>query len=513
LSDPDPQAEALRFLADPATHGLKGPVGRIDTAGAVVFLAGDDVYKVKRAVKFPFMDLSTLQKRREACEAEIAVNRDNAPGVYLGAPPIVRTPAGLAIGGDGEVVEWVCHMRRFDETQTLDRIADRGGLSDALIDKVARAVRRAHARAPLRDGARAAAELEAYIGQNDAAFAEWPDLFSPAEARRLARESRLAFAVARPTLLKRGRDGYVRRGHGDLHLSNIALIADEPVLFDAVEFSDAIASGDVLYDLAFLIMDLEARGLRRAANRLFNRYLATEPCEALAGLSALPLFLSLRAAIRAKVEAAAADRVEGAERERTRTLARRYFDLATRFLDYAAPRLVAVGGLSGTGKTALSAVLAPRLGRSPGALWLRSDVERKAMFGVEESVRLPDEAYAPDVSREVYRRIDEKARAALAAGSAVVLDAMFAAKGDRAAASRIAAEVGVAFDGLYLTAPPETRLARVAARRADASDADVQIARRQTDDPLGERGWRPVAATGALGETVDNALARLGAAP
>ena len=186
----------------------------------------------------------------------------------------------------------------------------------------------------------------------------------------------------RPVLLKRGEAGFVRRCHGDLHLRNIVLIDGEPTLFDAVEFSDEIASGDVLYDLAFLLMDLEERGLRAAANRLFNRYLAPEPPDALTGLVALPLFLSLRAAIRAKVEAAGAERLEGEGRDAARSLARRYFDRAVQFLSYAPPRLVAIGGLSGVGKSALGGALAPEIGRAPGALWLRSDVERKAMFGV-----------------------------------------------------------------------------------------------------------------------------------
>ncbi len=170
-------------------------------------------------------------------------------------------------------------------------------------------------------------------------------------------------------------------------------------MFDAVEFSDAIASGDVLYDLAFLLMDLEERGLRPAANRLFNRYLGPEPPRAMAGLAALPLFLSLRAAIRAKVEAAGAERLEGEERGRARSLARDYFDRAAGFLLYVPPRLVAVGGLSGAGKSALAGALAPRIGRAPGALWLRSDVERKAMFGAEETEHLPDAAYSPEVSQ------------------------------------------------------------------------------------------------------------------
>ena len=138
-----PQEAVLRFLADPRTHGLSEPVARVDTAAAVVFLAGSDAYKVKRAVTFPFMDLSTLDKRRVACEAEIAVNRASAPGIYLAALPITRSGETFAIGGKGEVVEWVTHMRRFDENAMLDRVAARGDLSNEIVDKLT------HRRPPL----------------------------------------------------------------------------------------------------------------------------------------------------------------------------------------------------------------------------------------------------------------------------------------------------------------------------------------------------------------------------
>jgi aminoglycoside phosphotransferase family enzyme/predicted kinase len=509
-SEPTASQEAvLRFLADPKTHGLSEPVGRIDTAAAVVFLAGADAYKVKRPVKFPFMDLSTLEKRRNVCEAEIAVNRGSAPGVYLAAAPITRSGKAFAIGGAGEVVEWLVHMRRFDENSTLDRIAARGCLSSEMIDKLTVAIRRSHAGAPLRDAARWARALETYIEQNDAAFAERPDLFDPAAVRKLTVEARLAFAIARPILLKRGEAGFTRRCHGDLHLGNIVLIDGEPTLFDAIEFSDEVASGDVLYDLAFLIMDLEERGLRPAANQLFNRYLAPEPPEALAGLAALPLFLSVRAAIRAKVKAAGADRLEGAKRDEARALARGYFDCAADFLRYVPPRLVAVGGLSGVGKSALAAALAPRFGRAPGALWLRSDLERKAMFGVEETERLPASAYAHEVTRDVYRGLIDKARVALRSGQSAVLDATFATASEREAAAGPAAEVGVAFVGLFLEAPLATRLERVASRPADASDADAEVASRQTAEPLGEPGWAALDATGNLEETTRLALSRL----
>jgi aminoglycoside phosphotransferase family enzyme/predicted kinase len=505
----EPQEAVFRFLTDPETHKLSEPVGRVDTANAVVFLAGADVYKLKRAVKFPFMDLSTLDKRREACEAEIAVNRPLAPDIYRSALPIVRQGQTFALGGDGEIVEWAVHMRRFDENATLDHVADREGVSDAIIDKLALAVRRSHARAPLRDAAHAAHALETYIEQNRAAFAERPDLFDPPTARKVTLDSRLAFVTVRSILLKRGEAGFVRRCHGDLHLRNIVLIDGEPTLFDAVEFSDEIATGDVLYDLAFLLMDLEERGLRASANRLFNRYLAREPPDALTGLVALPLFLSLRAAIRAKVEAAGSERLEGKKRDEARALTRRYFDSAVRFLAHVPPRLVAIGGLSGVGKSALAHALAPEIGRAPGALWLRSDLERKAMFGVEETVGLPASAYSSDVTRDVYERLIDKARIALRAGQAVLLDATFATSAERSAAAGAAAEVGVAFAGLFLDAPLTTRLERIASRRADASDADTDVARRQTAEPLSEKGWAAVAASGSLSDTTALARARL----
>jgi uncharacterized protein len=509
-NDRDESQEAVfRFLTDPETHKLSEPVERVDTANAVVFLAGADVYKLKRAVKFPFMDLSTLDKRREACEAEIAVNRPLAPDIYRSALPIVRQGQTFALGGDGEIVEWAVHMRRFDENATLDNVADRKGVSDAIIDKLALAVRRSHARAPLRDAARAAHALETYIEQNRAAFAERPDLFDPPTALKLTVDSRLAFAIVRPVLIKRGEAGLVRRCHGDLHLRNIVLIDGEPTLFDAVEFSDEIATGDVLYDLAFLLMDLEERGLRASANRLFNRYLAPEPPDAVTGLVALPLFLSLRAAIRAKVEAASAERLDRQKCDETRALARRYFDCAVRFLAHVPPRLVAVGGLSGVGKSALAGALAPEIGRAPGALWLRSDLERKAMFGVEETVGLPASAYSSDVTRDVYERLIDKARIALRAGQAVLLDATFATSAERSAAAGAAAEVGVAFAGLFLDAALATRLERIASRRADASDADADVARRQTAEPLSEKGWAAVAASGSLSDTTALARARL----
>jgi aminoglycoside phosphotransferase family enzyme/predicted kinase len=502
-------SEVFAFLADPSAYGGIGPVKRIDTQGAAVFLAGDDAYKALRAIRLPFLDFSTLDKRRAACEAEIAANRDNAPGVYLGVTPIVRRGAGLAIGGEGEIVEWTTHMRRFDENATLDRVAERGALPPELMRDLAAAIRGSHERAPLGDGERATRSLATYLDQNQAAFAARPDLFAPQRAAALDRESRAAFAALRPLLIARGDAGRVRRCHGDLHLRNIALIHGEPILFDAIAFDADIATGDVLYDLAFTLMDLWRGGQRAAANRLLANYLSLGQTDELDGLAALPFFMSLRAAIRAKVEAANVAHLAGGARRAERTLARRYFVLAEAFLRPAPPRLVAIGGLSGTGKSALAAALAPEIGRPPGALTLRSDVERKRLFALTETERLPPAGYDLAATEATYARLIDKARRALVAGQGVILDAVYAKSYERRAAAELAAELAIPFIGLWLEAPLAARLERIGRRSGDASDADAGIAARQSAESLAEPGWSALEASGDLAATVTAAQRHL----
>jgi hypothetical protein len=508
-ADEESQAEIFAFLADPRAYGAAGPVKRIDTQNAVVFLAGDDAYKIRRAVRLPFLDFSTLEKRRAACEAEIEVNRDNAPQIYLDVAPITRGDDALAIGGAGVVVEWATHMRRFDENATLDKITERGELTPDIVRKLARAVRLSHERAPSRDGERATQALATYLDQNDAVFTARSDLFAADAAERLSHKSRAALDELRPLLLVRGEHAYVRRCHGDLHLRNIALIETEPVLFDAIEFDPDVATGDILYDLAFALMDLWERDLHPAANLLLSSYLTLSDESQFAGLAALPLFMSLRAAIRAKVEAANIEHLSDAEQSREREAAQRYFTFAERFLEPSPPRLVAVGGLSGTGKSTLAAALAPEIGRAPGAVLLRSDVERKHLFAVEETTRLPEEAYGEWASRETYARLARKAALALQAGQSVVIDAVHAQPREREAAARLAEELGVPFTGLWLEAPLALRLKRVRTRAADASDANARIVATQTAAPLDEAGWRALDATGDLAAAIDKARGRL----
>jgi aminoglycoside phosphotransferase family enzyme/predicted kinase len=494
----DDQSEVFALMADPATHG-GSPVRRIDTHSGVVFLAGDRAFKIKRAVRYSYLDFSTLAQRRAACEAELEINRVFAPGLYLRVIPITREKNGsLRLGGDGEVVEWAVEMRRFDEAKTLDRLADDQGIDLALADKLARMVAATHGRVPVFEGAPWIAALSRYVEQNDAAFRAQADLFDPAQTEQLGRDSRRALDQIRPLLAARGAEGMVRRGHGDLHLANVALVDGNPMLFDAVEFSPLIAAGDVLYDLAFLLMDLVERGLNAAANVVLNRYLAeTRRMSDLDAIAALPFFMSLRAAIRASVTASRAAVAAPRDREEARSSARKYFALACRLIRPAPPMLVGIGGLSGTGKSQLAAALAPELAPPPGAVVLRSDVERKALNGRREDERLPKEAYTAEKSARVYATLIEKASRIVSAGHSAIVDAVFARAQERDALRSAARARGVTFHGLFLVADLATRMARVGARQGDASDADSGVARAQEQYALGHNDWKSIDASGS----------------
>jgi uncharacterized protein len=504
MTSEDSQQPVIDFLSDPANHG-GASVKRIDTHIASVFLAGERALKIKRAVRFPFLDFSTLKARRMACEAEIAVNRAFAPSIYRRVLAITREINGyLALAGKGEPVEWAVEMRRFDESQTCDHLADAGRLNESLADALGRAVAAAHRAAPTVTNSHFTEALAEIIEQNEAELASEPSV-SLQDLRALAAAALAALERVKPLLLARERAGLVRRCHGDLHLGNIVLIDGKPVLFDSIEFDDRIATGDVLYDLAFLLMDLIERGLHRAANIAFNRYLAdTQRIHDLDALAALPLFMSTRAAIRAKVTAARL-RQPGSQAELTHG-PRDYAALAQKLLLPGKPRLVAIGGLSGTGKSLLARALAPRLHPLPGAVVLRSDVERKALLGAAETDKLPEAAYTKEATAKVYAVLAEKARRAVSAGHSVIVDAVFAKHGERAQIAKIEPD---AFEGIFLTAELETRLARVTSRSGDPSDADAIVARKQEEFDLGNIKWPNLDASGTPEETLIRAEAML----
>lgn len=516
------QASVIAFLSSAATYGV-GPtkVERIETHGALVFLAGGDVYKIKRAVAYPYMDFSTLELRHAALARELEVNQPHAPDIYLGLVPVTREGDGsLALAGRGPLVEWALHMRRFPQTDLLSSIANARGIDAPLARRLADAVCACHRSCAVHKLPDAAGAMEDVIGGLVDGLASSRDLFDPAAVERFAANCRSRLASVAGLLRRRASAGHVRRCHGDLHLSNIVQWRGEPTLFDAIEFDETLAIIDTLYDLAFLLMDLERRGQRVAANIVLNRYLwrSQDPLD-LEGLAALPLFLALRAGIRAMVTAeraelmaeAAADVGSPASTRPTKstTSAVAYFDAALAYLAPAAPCVVAVGGMSGTGKSTLAARLAPTLGAAPGALHLRSDLERKALSGIGETDRLPPESYTAESSRRVYAALMEKARMTLAAGHAVVVDAALLADDERRQIEAVAAEQRVPFAGLWLQAREDVLVSRVAARVGDASDATPDVVHKQAAWSSGPGNWIAIDAGGSAAETLNAALSAL----
>ena len=338
-------------------------------------------------------------------------------------------------------------------------------------------------------------------------MAAFPTILAPAKVARLGVRLTATAAEFAPLLDERARTGRVRHGHGDLHLANIALIDGEPTLFDCLEFSADLATVDVLYDLAFLLMDLWQRDLRTEANIVFNRYLDLT-AEDEDGITLLPLFLAVRATIRAHVLAA-----QSARHGKCSSFARRacdYLDLAIDLLEPIAPRAVAVGGLSGTGKSTLARAIGGYLGRSPGARILRSDVLRKRIAGLTPETQLPATSYSTASSAAAYAKLDQMAAATLASGQAVIADAVFARRAERDAIATVAELASVRFDGLWLQAPEDLLIDRIASRDQDASDADARVVAVQARQEIGELGdWKVVVATCSPEKVVAAVLAML----
>lgn len=508
----DAQKAIIDFLASQDAFGPNaGRAERVETHISVVFLVGDKAYKLKRAVRYPYLDFSTLEKRKAACDAEVRVNRRTAPTLYKGVVAVTRGADNrLAVGGTGEPVEWLVEMARFEEETRFDRLAAKDALGRHTIEDLADAIAAFHAAAEIRDADTVAGLGVTIDGDRASMESLAGGIFDAADIVRLAELSMRALTDLTPLLHVRRRSGRVRRCHGDLHLRNICMVDGRPTLFDAIEFNDTFADIDVLYDLAFLVMDLDRRGQRRFANVVLNRYLDMTGDDD--GLACLPLFLSLRAAIRAHVQATAATKAEdGGRSEALRAEAREYLAAAFEYLAPGAPpMLIAVGGLSGSGKSRLARALAPFAGAAPGARVQRTDVIRKRLMGKGPLERLGPEGYTREMSDRTYGALYELVRASLAAGRTTIADAVFADPIERRRIAAVAAEAGVAFRGLWLEAPTAVMERRVSERKRNASDATAEIVRRQTDYDLGTIEWTRVDSSGSKAATLAHALAALG---
>ena len=502
--DHNDQTAVKAFLADPSTHGLTEPVERVDTHISHLFLIGARAFKLKRAVRLPYLDFSTAVQRLAVCETELRLNRRAAPELYLGVRRITAGDDGPEFDGTGPLLDAVVEMRRFEQDATFDRLAQQGMLTSQHLDELAREITEFHAAAEVDAGAIGADNIAGVLKVNAAGFQQ-SDLFTQDEISRLDTAFADALKTHAARLNARARAGQVRRCHGDLHLRNICLFEGRVRLFDCLEFNDALATVDVLYDLAFLAMDLWHQSLCVQASHVVNRYFDTGAQED--GFVLMPFFTALRAAVRAHVTATQA---MSATANKTALIheARAYFDLADRLLKPKAARLVAIGGLSGSGKSTLAEALAPHLGRTPGARVISSDRTRKAMFNAPPDQTLPSAAYSPDVSVRVYSQIADRAERLLADGVTVIADAVHDRAEDRARIAAAAGSASAPFSGLWLQADPEQLHMRLKTRNPGASDANADVLAKQLARAPKPKitGWQPIATTGSLNDSIELAL-------
>ena len=350
-----------------------------------------------------------------------------------------------------------------------------------------------------------------FIVENNAeCLGAWgQELFEPSLVAQLNDKTRAEIGVVKNDLDRRKSNNRVRRCHGDLHLRNICLVDGEPVLFDAIEFSDDISCIDVLYDLAFLLMDFDFKGRCSEASLVFNRYI--DVTGDIKGLACLPLMMSLRATIRAHVGASALHAQPQSNWAASAVAEiQAYLSSAVAYLDKEKPRLVAVGGLSGSGKSRLARTLAPLIFRAPGALVLRTDAIRKRLAGRLPLERLGKEAYTAEMSDKTYETLYSDTLKALEDGHTVIADAVFARPEERQAIEAIAKQAGVPFDGLWVDAPLDVRTERVSKRDKNVSDANADVVKLQMAYDLGEMTWEQVDSSGDRDATVALGLMQLG---
>jgi aminoglycoside phosphotransferase family enzyme/predicted kinase len=451
------------------------PVELLETHISWVLLAGDFAYKVKKPVDLGFVDFSTLAARRRYCEEELRLNRRTAPDLYLGVVPITGTPLAPVMGGDGEAFEYAVRMRRFPQEALLDGLAKSGALTERIVEDFARTVAAFHGGIARTDGAGPFGAPRTILADAVDNFAQL-ELLDDDAGTRAARQALASWTLREYNRLeevfaRRKHDGFVRECHGDLHLGNVAMLGGRPVPFDAIEFNDAFRWVDVMNEVAFPVMDLVHHGLGRLASRFVDAYL--DATGDFAGLRVLRFYLVYRAMVRAKVSCIRARQAGIAEADRARSEAayRGHLALAEQLSRPGSPAIIAMHGLSGSGKSTVSQGLVESL----SAIRLRSDVERKRLHGLESGARsgslLGGGLYTSSADRMTYAHLGGLARKVIAAGYPVVVDAAFLRGTWRTMFRELARDLGVPFVLVACAAPEAVLRERIVARDRQGTDA------------------------------------------
>lgn len=463
------QQELINAILGNQVAGI-GPVHKhIETHLSHLFLTADRAYKLKRAIKLPFVDYSTVETRRLGCMAETDINTKLGSPLYYGAIPVCRSREGrFWIGLEAEVIDYLVVMHRFPDGQQCDELAQAGALTLKHVERIANRIAGMHLEAPSSMHFGRIADYRSVLSGLEATEADGAARsgLEPGD-RQIYDSIDRALSRAAPLIERRRRGGKVKRTHGDLHLGNLCVFQGEPIAFDALEFNEALATSDVLFDLAFLLMDLKTRMLDQHANAVMNCYWDAAQEEEIA-LAMLPVFMTIRAMTRMAVSLEQ-EKLEAADR---------YRQLAHRLLQRSHSHQIAIGGLSGSGKSTVARLLAPCLPGAVGARILRTD-----------NLRLqsgPAPRYSEADRLVVYDRLGKVFREAAGAGVSVIADATFEMEGlDKS----MWFEPGGHIRRFWIRTPKTVRLSRVAARVGDVSEIAPDVAARQREPAHVDARW------------------------
>lgn len=479
--------EFIEALCKPgAINNASDRAELIETHISWVLLSGEYAFKIKKPLDLGFLDFSTLDKRRAACEEELRLNRRLAPSIYEEIVSITGTADAPHINGEGEPFEFAVRMRRFPQSRLLDRLQREGNLSAEIIDTATVEIACFHQQL-------VPAAAETQYGTPECVWAPASQNFTQIEATPLAQQqrkrldrllswSRREHTTKRGHFLRRKREGHVRECHGDLHLGNMVALDGQVILFDCIEFNADLRWIDTLSEIAFLVMDLDDRGEPHLARRCLNRYL--EETGDYSGLAVLPFYLVYRALVRAKVNAIRCGQpgIEDADRKVAEAAGADYLALAERYTHTRSPRLFLTHGLSGSGKTSLTQALL----ESQGMVRIRSDVERKRLAGLDTKARsdspLSGGLYAKDMTTRTYSALLEIAEGLLRDGVTVIVDATFLRQAQRIPFFALAESLRIPITVLHFDAPIDVLMDRVSARLKrgkDASEATLEVLQHQ----------------------------------
>ena len=463
-------------------------IRHIETHISHILLCGTYAYKIKKPLNLGFLDFSTPNKRLNACQEEVRLNQRLAPHIYLGVVPITGTPDQPHVNGPGQPFEYAVKMRQFDSDATLDRIDAAGKLTSTQIETIGSTIARFHqqdcARADLNNSWGDPDQIWQPVAQNFIQL--FPQLTRLADRKlleALQQWSESEHLRLTPFMAQRKRDGFVRECHGDLHLGNLAWVDQHLLVFDCLEFNPELRWIDIQSEIAFCVMDLMQRGHMNLAWLLINTWL--EQTGDYAGMALLRYYAVYRALVRAKVAILRAAQGSGPEQDAATTEVQQLLALAVRLTLHPWPlRLDITHGLSGSGKSTITRTLM----QIPGAIRLRSDIERKRMAGIDalasSQSAVGQNLYSPDSTQQTYHRLNALAGKLLDAGWPVVVDATFLARWQRDLLYEQALTHGVPFHILDFQVPIATLRDRIQKRvpaGRDASEAGLDVLQHQLD--------------------------------